>query len=162
PTTKRARSSCCAPTRTSHPDRRSGRRRGRREPRATLRASMDVSLFDYDFLPDLIAQEPVEPRDAARLLVLDCADGGGDGRRFSDLPSLLEPGDCLVANRSRVIPARLLGTREDDGRPVELLMLRPLATARWEALVRPGRRCRIGARLAVAAGAAHATVVGQG
>jgi S-adenosylmethionine:tRNA ribosyltransferase-isomerase len=122
---------------------------------------MDVSLFDYDLPPDLIAQEPTEPRDASRLLVLDRATGGWADRRFRDLPTLLEPGDCLVANRSRVIPARLLGTRETDGRPVELLMLRPLAPARWEALVRPGRRCRVGARVAVAAGAAHATVVGQ-
>jgi S-adenosylmethionine:tRNA ribosyltransferase-isomerase len=120
---------------------------------------MDVSLFEYHLPPELIAQEPAEPRDSARLLVLDRAGKRWQDRRFSELPSLLRPGDCLVANQSRVIPARLLGAGEADGRPVELLMLRPLAPARWEALVRPGRRCRVGSRVVVAAGAAHVTVV---
>jgi S-adenosylmethionine:tRNA ribosyltransferase-isomerase len=122
---------------------------------------MDASLFEYDLPLDLIAQEPAEPRDASRLLVMDRARGSWQDRQFGDLPALLAPGDCLVANQSKVIPARLLGTLEADGRPVELLMLRPLAGPRWEALVRPGRRCRAGARVVVAAGAAHATVVAQ-
>lgn len=123
---------------------------------------MDLSLFEYQLPPELIAQEPAEPRDASRLLVVDRARGSWHDRRFDELPALLEPGDCLVANRSKVIPARLMGTRESDGQPVELLMLHALAETRWAALVRPGRRCRTGARVLVAAGAARATVVAQG
>ncbi len=122
---------------------------------------MDLSLFEYHLPPELIAQEPVEPRDFSRLLVVDRARKGWEDRRFVELPALLKPGDCLVANQSKVIPARLLGAGQGDGRPVELLMLRPLAPMRWEALVRPARRCRIGARVVVAAGAARATVVAE-
>jgi S-adenosylmethionine:tRNA ribosyltransferase-isomerase len=122
---------------------------------------MDVSLFEYDLPLELIAQEPAEPRDASRLLVVNRARGTWQDRRFGDVSALLGPGDCLVANQSKVIPARLLGTLEADGRPVELLMLRPLAGTRWEALVRPGRRCRAGARVLVAGGAARATVMAQ-
>jgi S-adenosylmethionine:tRNA ribosyltransferase-isomerase len=122
---------------------------------------MEVGLFDYELPPELIAQEPAAPRDASRLLVLDRATGRIEDRRFSDLEWLLRPGDCLVANRSRVIPARMLGVGE-DGRPVELLFLRPVDGDRWEAMVRPGRRCRLGARLELAGGAARARVVGEG
>ena len=123
---------------------------------------MELSLFDYDLPPELIAQEPAEPRDTSRLLVVDRAGGAWQDRRFDELPALLDPGDCLVVNRSKVIPARLLGARESDGLPVELLMLRPVSATRWRALVRPGRRCRSGARVLVAGGAARVTVVGQG
>ncbi len=122
---------------------------------------MDVSLFEYDLPLDLVAQEPAEPRDVSRLLVVDRNRGGWADRQFVDLPELLRPGDCLVANQSKVIPARLLGTLEADGRPVELLMLRPREGSRWEALVRPGRHCRTGARVLIAAGAGRATVVAQ-
>jgi len=122
---------------------------------------MDVGLFDYDLPPELIAQEPAEPRDASRLLALERATGRIDDRRFSDLEGLLRPGDCLVANHTRVIPARVLGMGE-GGRPVELLFLRPVDEERWEAMVRPGRRCRVGARIEVAGGAARARVVGEG
>jgi len=120
---------------------------------------MDVSLFDYELPPALIAQEPAEPRDASRLLVLDRARGSWVDARFSDLPRWLRAGDCLVVNESRVIPARLLGVLEGDGRPMELLMLRPLGGGRWEALVRPGKRCGFGARVTLAGGAARATVL---
>ncbi|HXJ82165.1 MAG TPA: tRNA preQ1(34) S-adenosylmethionine ribosyltransferase-isomerase QueA [Candidatus Methylomirabilis sp.] len=122
---------------------------------------MDASLFEYHLPADLIAQEPAEPRDASRLLVLDRARGTWEDRVFTDLPSLLTPGDCLVVNESKVFPARLQGALEMDGRPVELLLIRALDGNRWEALVKPGRRCRGGARLLVAAGAARATVVAQ-
>lgn len=122
---------------------------------------MDVALFDYELPPELIAQEPAEPRDASRLLVLDRGRGSWQDRVFSDLPDLLRPGDCVVVNQSRVIPARLLGTAVEGGGAVELLLLRPLAEERWEALVRPGRRCRVGARVALAGGAARARIVGQ-
>jgi S-adenosylmethionine:tRNA ribosyltransferase-isomerase len=120
---------------------------------------MDVSLFDYDLPVERIAQEPAEPRDASKLLVLDRARGGWDDARFSDLPRWLRAGDCLVVNESRVIPARLLGSLDGSGRAVELLMLRALDGMRWEALVRPGKRCGVGARVTLASGAAHATVL---
>jgi S-adenosylmethionine:tRNA ribosyltransferase-isomerase len=123
---------------------------------------MDTSLLEYELPEELIAQEPAEPRDSARLLVLDRGGGGLEDRVFSELPALLRPGDCLVANRSRVIPARLLGAAEADGKPVELLLLRALDDGRWEALVQPGRRCRVGARVALAGGAARARIVGEG
>jgi S-adenosylmethionine:tRNA ribosyltransferase-isomerase len=119
---------------------------------------MDVSLFDYDLPLELIAQEPTEPRDASRLLVLDRGRGAWEDRRFAEFPELLRPGDCLVANRSRVIPARLLGHVEPGGAGVELLMVRPVGGGRWEALVRPGRRCRVGMHVALAGGAARARI----
>ena len=124
--------------------------------------SMDVSLFDYQLPSELIAQEPAEPRDASRLLALDRATGAWADHGFSELPELLRAGDCVVANRSRVIPARLLGLAVDGGGPVELLLLRPVGAERWEAMVRPGRRCRVGARVDLAGGAARAHVVGEG
>ena len=120
---------------------------------------MDVSLFDYELPPDRIAQEPAESRDASRLLVVDRVRGSWIDARFSDLPRWLRTGDCVVVNESRVISARLLGVLEGEGRPVELLMLRPLDGPRWEALVRPGKRCRIGARVTLAGGAARATLL---
>ena len=123
---------------------------------------MDVSLFDYELPPELIAQEPAEPRDASRLMVLDRAAGGWEDRRFSELPEVLRAGDCLVANRSRVMPARLLGVAEPGGQAVELLLIRPVGDERWEAMVRPGRRFRPGARIGLAGGAALAQVVGDG
>ena len=123
---------------------------------------MDVGLFDYELPAELIAQEPAEPRDASRLLVLDRGQRAWEDRGFADLSELLRPGDCVVANRSRVIPARLLGTAVDGGRPVELLMLRPVGEGRWEALVQPGRRCRVGARVELAGGVARARIVGEG
>jgi S-adenosylmethionine:tRNA ribosyltransferase-isomerase len=122
---------------------------------------MDVSLFDYSLPSDLIAQEPAEPRDASRLLVVDRGHGVWEDRVFADLPGLLRPGDCLVANWSRVIPARLLGVAVEGGGPVELLLLRPVSEGRWEALVQPGRRCRVGARVELAGGVARARIVGE-
>ncbi len=120
---------------------------------------MDVSLFNYELPPELIAQEPAEPRDASRLFVLDRAGGGWEDARFSVLGRWLRPGDCLVLNESRVIPARLLGALEGDGRLVELLMLRVLDGMRWEALVRPGKRCGVDARISLAGGAGRAIVL---
>ena len=122
---------------------------------------MELSQFDYDLPPSAIAQEPATPRDASRLLVLDRTRGAWDDRIFADLPDLLRPDDCLVLNESRVIPARLLGARAADGRPVELLLVRELAPDRWEALARPARRCARGARIALGGGAAHAVVAGE-
>jgi S-adenosylmethionine:tRNA ribosyltransferase-isomerase len=104
--------------------------------------------LDFELPPDAIAQAPAETREAARLLVIDRAGGGLADRRVADLPVLLRPGDCLVVNDSRVIPARVLA-EDAAGRPVELLFLEEQTPSRWRALVRPGRRCRVGAHLAV-------------
>jgi S-adenosylmethionine:tRNA ribosyltransferase-isomerase len=93
-----------------------------------------------------IAQAPAASRDAARLLVIDRARQTFTDRVFTELPGLLTPGDCLVVNDSRVIPARILG-RDAKGRPVELLFVEPLTESRWRALVKPGRRCPIGTQL---------------
>ena len=121
---------------------------------------MDLALFDYDLPRELIAQAPAPSRDASRLLLIDRARGALEDRVFAELPELLRPGDCLVVNNSRVIPARVLA-RDAAGRPVELLFVGPEDERRWRALVRPGRRCRVGAEL-VAGGApgARLRVVG--
>ncbi|MDI3297693.1 MAG: tRNA preQ1(34) S-adenosylmethionine ribosyltransferase-isomerase QueA [Bacillota bacterium] len=107
---------------------------------------MLVDEFDYDLPEELIAQEPLEPRDASRLMVLDRGRGSWEHRRFRDLVDILRPGDCLVLNDTRVRPARLLGRRASGGR-VELLLLRPLEGDRWEVLGRPARRLRAGSLL---------------
>ena len=100
---------------------------------------MRTSDFDYDLPPELIAQEPVEPRDSARLLLVSRATGALAHHRVRDLPSLLRPGDLLVLNDTRVMAARLLGVRADTGGRVELLLLREHGDGAWSALVRPGR-----------------------
>ena len=105
---------------------------------------MRTSDFDYELPPELIAQTPVEPRDAARLLVLDRAAGRIHHRRFSEIGEFLHPGDLLVLNETRVLRARLRGNLAESGGSVEALLLRRLDAQRWEALVRPGRRLRPG------------------
>jgi S-adenosylmethionine:tRNA ribosyltransferase-isomerase len=108
---------------------------------------VDIADFDYDLPPDGVAQEPLPDRDASRLLILDRQRNTTSHRQFRDLPDLLAPGDLLVLNRSRVIPARLLGRRPNGG-PAEILLLRPMPIpGTWEALVRPGRRLRVGDRV---------------
>ena len=107
---------------------------------------MDVSELDYDLPPELIAQAPAPSRDASRLLVIDRARGGFEDHVFAELPDLLRPGDCLVVNNSRVIPARVLA-RDVGGREVELLFIEAIDGQRWRALTRPGRRSREGAEL---------------
>ena len=105
---------------------------------------MKTSDFDYELPEELIAQTPVEPRDHSRLLVYHRTDGRVEHRHFYDLPEYLSPRDALVLNETRVIPARLLGVKEDSGVPVEVLLLRRKSTTDWEALVRPGRRLKPG------------------
>ncbi len=120
---------------------------------------MDSALFDYELPPGRIAQYPAERRDASRLLLVDRATRRWEDRQFADLPDLLRPGDCLVLNDSRVIPARLFGMLP-GGAPVELLFLREITSCRWEVLVKPGKRCRVGA--VVMLGEAQARVVEAG
>ncbi|HDD24134.1 MAG TPA: tRNA preQ1(34) S-adenosylmethionine ribosyltransferase-isomerase QueA, partial [Chloroflexi bacterium] len=106
---------------------------------------MKTSEFDYDLPSELIAQTPLEPRSVSRLMVLNRASGDILHRRFYDLPDLLRPGDLLVHNESRVIPARLFAQKATGGR-VEMLLLRPRDDLTWETLVH-GKRVRVGTRL---------------
>jgi S-adenosylmethionine:tRNA ribosyltransferase-isomerase len=122
---------------------------------------MLLSQFDYDLSPDLIAQEPTSERDASRLLVLDRASGRIEHRAFVDLPEYLQPGDVLVINDTRVIPARFFGVY-DDGKSVEILLVRPAGDHCWEAMVKPAKPARVGRRLSLACGHLEATVVTLG
>ena len=112
---------------------------------------MRIAEFDYPLPPASIAQEAIEPRDAARLMRLPRREGPPTDHVFRDLPRLLRPGDLLVVNRSRVFPARLLG-RRDGGGAAEVFLLREVGDERWEALVRPGRRLRPGAVISIEGG----------
>src|SRR6266699_1052585 len=110
----------------------------------------NISDFDYDLPQELIAQTPIEPRDASRLLVVHRDSGKFEHRDFRGIGAFLRPGDLLIANQSRVLPARLLGHRVGTGGSVEVLLLaeRPdLGFDYWETLVRPGRRLREGSRI---------------
>jgi S-adenosylmethionine:tRNA ribosyltransferase-isomerase len=109
---------------------------------------MDASLFDYELPESLIAQEPIEPRDHSRLMVLHRASQTIDHRRFYELPEYLQAGDTLVLNDTRVSAWRLLG-RKPTGGQAEVFLLHPLADGRWHALVRPGRRLPDGSRVRV-------------
>ncbi|HET9416286.1 MAG TPA: tRNA preQ1(34) S-adenosylmethionine ribosyltransferase-isomerase QueA [Candidatus Limnocylindria bacterium] len=119
-----------------------------------------VDDFDYDLPADAIAQSPAEPRDNSRLLVLHRASGSIEHARFADIGRWLRSGDLLVVNDSRVIPARLRGTRAGGG-AAEILVLRPLDDdpAAWQALVRPSRRLPVGAAVTLAGG--HRVEIGE-
>ena len=119
---------------------------------------MKKSDFYFDLPEELIAQTPLEKRDASRLMCLDRATGEITHRVFSDLVDLLNPGDCLVMNDSRVLPARLLGTRETGG-AVEVLLLRDLGGGEWECLTRPGRKTKPGTHLSFGGGELTAEVM---
>lgn len=115
--------------------------------------------FDYDLPPELIAQTPSERRDASRLLCLSRETGAVSHHRFYDLPDFLNPGDCLILNDSRVLPARLLGQRLPGGGACEVLLLIDRGENVWECIVRPGRHLRRGARLCFGDGALTAEVM---
>lgn len=121
-----------------------------------------IDEFDYELPPELIAQEPLLDRSGSRLMVLDRGSGDVSHRMFRELPELLQPGDLLVVNDSRVIPARLLGHRETGGQ-VEVLILRPEGAGLWRALAKPVRRLKIGEPIIIPArpgtGAPDATIV---
>lgn len=102
-----------------------------------------IADYDYDLPHDRIAQEPLEDRSASKLMVLDRNSGQVRHQAFRDLPSILQPGDLLIANDSKVIPARLLGRRQTGG-AVELLLLRPDVDGSWLALAKPAKRLKIG------------------
>ena len=108
---------------------------------------MKTSDFYYDLPQELIAQTPLERRDTSRLMVLDPQTQKIEHRHFFDLIDYLEPGDCLVMNDSRVLPARLLGKRIPTGGAVEVLLLTDKGNKTWECLVKPGRKLHEGTRI---------------
>lgn len=105
---------------------------------------MNISDFDYELPKELIAQRPSEKRDEARLLVLHRSSGQIEHRHFYDIADYLNPGDCLVMNNSKVIPARLFGKKEKTGANVEFLLIKRREGDVWETMVRPGKRLRPG------------------
>lgn len=119
---------------------------------------MKTSDFYYDLPKELIAQTPLEKRDASRLLVMDKSSGALEHRHFFDIVDYLRAGDCLVMNDSRVIPARLLGHRVPTGGAAELLLLTDKGGGVWECLARPGRKLHEGAELSFGDGLLRATV----
>ena len=118
---------------------------------------MKTHDFYYDLPEELIAQTPLEQRDASRLLVLDRVSGEVNHRHFYDVIDYLNPGDCLVMNDSRVLPARLLGHRPTGG-AVEVLLLRDLGDKKWECLCKPGRKMQPGNEVIFGDGELTATV----
>ena len=102
------------------------------------------STYFYDLPPERIAQTPVEPRTASRLLCMDRQTGALSHHRFFELGDLLRPGDLLVMNDSRVLPARLYGVRADTGSPIEFLLLKPVAEKVWEIICKPGKKAKPG------------------
>lgn len=108
---------------------------------------MLLSEFDYDLPEDLIAQTPVEPRNASRLMILDPETGSIEDHHFYELGQFLVPGDALIFNDTRVMPARLIGHREKTGGKVEVFLLRRLDNVHWETLVKPGKKAQKGNRI---------------
>ena len=118
---------------------------------------MKTHDFWYDLPEELIAQTPLEQRDTSRLLVMDKKSGELQHKHFYDILDFLQPGDCLVMNDSRVLPARLLGHRPTGG-AVEVLLLRDLGNKQWECLCKPGRKMQVGSEVIFGAGELSATV----
>ena len=113
---------------------------------------MKTSDFYYDLPEELIAQDPLEDRSSSRLLTLDRKTGEIRHRHFRDILEYLNPGDCLVVNDTKVIPARLLGTKEGTGANIEVLLLKRKTDNVWETLVKPGKKARPGARISFGGG----------
>ena len=122
---------------------------------------MKTSDFYYDLPQELIAQTPIEKRDTSRLMTLDRVSGATGHPHFYDLPDFLNPGDCLILNDSRVLPARLVGQRLPGGGICEVLLLNDRGDKVWECLVRPGRKLRKGTRLSFGNGELTAEIVEQ-
>ena len=122
---------------------------------------MKTSDFYYDLPEELIAQTPIEKRDTSRLMTLNKTSGAVEHHHFYELVDALNPGDCLILNNSRVLPARLLGQRLPGGGACEVLLLIDRGEKTWECLVRPGRKMRTGAKLSFGNGELTAEVVGE-
>ena len=108
---------------------------------------MDVKDFYYDLPQELIAQDPLEDRSSSRLMVLDKITGEVEHRHFKDITEYLRPGDCLVINNTKVIPARLYGVKDGTETKIEILLLKRKENDIWETLVKPGKKCKIGTKI---------------
>ena len=122
-------------------------------------SELKTSDFYFDLPEELIAQDPLEDRSSSRLLMLNKETGKTEHHIFRDIIDYLNPGDCLVLNNTKVIPARLLGVKEDTGAAVEVLLLKRHENDVWETLVKPGKKCRPGARLSFGDGILKAEVL---
>lgn len=120
---------------------------------------MKTSDFYYDLPQELIAQTPVEPRNSSRLMILHKDSGELEHRIFKDLPEYLRPGDCLILNDTRVIPARIYGVKEETGAVVEFLLLTQKENNVWECLCKPGKRAKVGTRFNFGEGQLYGTVI---
>ena len=107
---------------------------------------MKTSDFNFELPQELIAQDPLEDRSSSRLLIVDKKTGEWKHEVFRNIIDYLKPGDCLVLNNTKVLPARLMGTKEDTGASVEILLLKRREGDVWETLVKPGKKLRPGAR----------------
>lgn len=123
---------------------------------------MKVTDFDFNLPEELIAQHPYEKRDEARLMVVDKNSGEIQHKIFRDVIEYLNPGDCLVLNDTRVLPARLIGAKEGTGGKMEFLLLKRTGKDEWETLVKPGKRALLGTRFEFGNGELKAEVVGMG
>jgi S-adenosylmethionine:tRNA ribosyltransferase-isomerase len=123
---------------------------------------LEVKDFYFHLPEELIAQHPLEKRDESRLMVVDKNTGSIEHKKFKDILDYLEPGDCLVLNDTRVLPARLIGTKENSGGKMEFLLLKRKDKDNWETLVKPGKRAQLGTRFVFGNGALKAEVVGMG
>ncbi len=123
-----------------------------------MATKMDVKDFRYDLPQELIAQDPLEDRSSSRLLVLDKDTGEITHKHFYDIIDYLDEGDCLVLNETKVIPARLMGVKKDTGVVVEILLLKRKSKTVWECLVKPGKKCRVGAVIEFGEGLLTGTV----
>ena len=117
------------------------------------------SDFYFDLPKELIAQDPLADRASSRLLCLDKHTGATSHHVFREVVNYLKPGDCLVLNNTKVIPARLYGVKEDTGAAIEVLLLKRKEDNQWETLVRPGKKCKPGTRLVFGEGLLHAQVL---
>ena len=120
---------------------------------------MNVKDYDYDLPEELIAQDPLEERSSSRLMVLDRQTGDVEHRHFTDILEYLHPGDCLVINNTKVIPARLFGVKEDTQAKIEVLLLKRKENDIWETLVKPGKKAKPGTKLVFGDGLLTAEVV---
>lgn len=120
---------------------------------------MNLKDFSFELPPELIAQDPLPDRSSSRLMVLDKNTGEISHKSFKDIISFLNEGDCLVLNNTKVIPARLLGVKEDTNAAIEVLLLKRHEKDVWEALVKPGKKMRIGARVSFGEGKLHCEVI---
>ena len=120
---------------------------------------MKLSEFDFELPEELIAQHPVEKRDTSRLMVVNRENGNIEHRHFYDILDYLKPGDVLVRNNTKVIPARLFGSKVGTDAKIEVLLLKRKENDVWETLVKPGKKCRPGARVVFGNGELKAEIV---